>query len=65
MVKTSDLRGKWEYPVWTVKAKGYIDPCPLWDDDGNAYLYSYATEPPRGRVTALFTMLRFPTDEVT
>ena len=38
MVKTSDPRGKWEEPVWVVKAKGYIDPCPLWDDDGNAYL---------------------------
>ena len=38
MVKTSDPRGKWEDPVWVVKAKGYIDPCPLWDEDGKAYL---------------------------
>lgn len=38
MVKTSDPRGKWEEPVWVVKAKGYIDPCPLWDEDGKAYL---------------------------
>ncbi len=38
MVKTSDPRGHWDAPVWVVKAKGYIDPCPLWDDDGNAYL---------------------------
>ena len=22
------------------EAKGWIDPCPLWDDDGNAYLVS-------------------------
>lgn len=38
MVKTTDPRGKWSDPVWVVKAKGYIDPCPLWDEDGKAYL---------------------------
>ncbi len=38
MVKTKDPRGKWDDPVWVVKAKGYIDPCPLWDEDGKAYL---------------------------
>ena len=38
MVKANDPRGKWEEPVWVVKAKGYIDPCPLWDEDGKAYL---------------------------
>jgi len=38
MVKTSDPRGRWDDPVWVVKAKGYIDPCPLWDEDGKAYL---------------------------
>lgn len=38
MVKTKDPRGKWDAPVWVVKAKGFIDPCPLWDEDGKAYL---------------------------
>lgn len=38
MVKTKDPSGKWDDPVWVVKAKGYIDPCPLWDEDGKAYL---------------------------
>ena len=38
MVKASDPRGPWSEPVWVVKAKGYIDPCPLWDEDGKAYL---------------------------
>ena len=38
MVKTSDPRGRWDDPVWVVKAKGFIDPCPLWDEDGKAYL---------------------------
>lgn len=38
MVRTKDPRGIWEDPVWVLKAKGFIDPCPLWDDDGKAYL---------------------------
>ena len=38
MVKTSDPRGRWDDPVWVVKARGYIDPCPFWDEDGKAYL---------------------------
>ena len=38
MVRTQDPRGRWEKPVWVVKEKGFIDPCPLWDEDGNAYL---------------------------
>ena len=38
MVKTADPRGKWDDPVWLVKAKGYIDPCPLWDSQGRAWL---------------------------
>ena len=38
MVKAQDPRGPWSDPVWVVKAKGFIDPCPLWDEDGKAYL---------------------------
>ena len=38
MVKTKDINGTWEPPVLVKKAKGWIDPCPLWDYDGNAYL---------------------------
>ena len=38
MVRTKDPAGRWEEPVWVVREKGFIDPCPFWDDDGNAYL---------------------------
>lgn len=38
MVKTQDPCGPWEDPVWIYKGRGFIDPCPLWDDDGQAYL---------------------------
>ncbi|MGI4739170.1 MAG: glycoside hydrolase family 43 protein [Janthinobacterium lividum] len=30
--------GPWSQPVCVKAAKGWIDPCPLWDDDGRAYL---------------------------
>jgi beta-xylosidase len=38
MVNTKNPAGSWESPVLVKEAKGWIDPCPLWDDDGNAYL---------------------------
>lgn len=38
MVRTQDPSGPWEAPVWVVRQKGFIDPCPLWDDDGSAWL---------------------------
>ena len=38
MVRTQDPAGRWEPPVWLVKAKGFIDPCPFWDSDGRAWL---------------------------
>ena len=30
--------GPWSAPVCVKAAKGWIDPCPFWDDDGRAYL---------------------------
>ena len=38
MVRTQDPSGEWEPPVWLVREKGFIDPCPLWDEDGRAWL---------------------------
>jgi len=38
MAKTDDPAGDWQDPVLVQKAKGWIDPAPFWDDDGNAYL---------------------------
>lgn len=43
MVKTKDPEGEWEEPVLVEEGKGLIDPAPLWDDDGKAYLsHAYA-----------------------
>lgn len=38
MIKTKDPAKDWSDPVLVLAGKGYIDPCPLWDDDGNSYL---------------------------
>ncbi|MDP3446005.1 MAG: glycoside hydrolase 43 family protein, partial [Ignavibacteria bacterium] len=38
MTKSKNPEGPWE-PLYLIKeAKGWIDPCPFWDDDGSAYL---------------------------
>jgi beta-xylosidase len=34
----TDPRGAWSTPYLLMEGKGLIDPCPLWDDDGKAYL---------------------------
>ena len=35
--------GTWSDPLLLQEGKGLIDPCPLWDDDGNAFLvHAYA-----------------------
>jgi beta-xylosidase len=38
MLKTKDPRATWSEPLLIKEAKGWIDPCPLWDADGKAYL---------------------------
>ncbi len=38
MVTATDPRGPWSTPRPVKPGKGLIDPCPLWDDDGQAYL---------------------------
>lgn len=38
-----DPRGQWSEPWLLLEGKGFIDPCPLWDEDGKAYLvHAYA-----------------------
>ncbi|OMD51343.1 glycoside hydrolase [Paenibacillus borealis] len=38
MTKTDNPFGAWEPPHLVKAAKGWIDPCPFWDEDGQAYL---------------------------
>lgn len=38
MSTTKDPWGKWSEPINIRPGKGWIDPCPFWDEDGKAYL---------------------------
>ncbi|MEO8574197.1 MAG: glycoside hydrolase 43 family protein [Pyrinomonadaceae bacterium] len=40
MTKAKDPAGEWSKPLLVKEGKGWIDPCPLWDTDGKAYLVS-------------------------
>jgi len=43
VTKATNAAGPWSSPLLIEAGKGLIDPCPLWDDDGKAYLvYAYA-----------------------
>jgi beta-xylosidase len=43
MVKAPSFEGPWSEPVLIKEGKGMIDPSPLWDDNGNAWLvYAFA-----------------------
>ncbi|MBR1699792.1 MAG: family 43 glycosylhydrolase [Bacteroidales bacterium] len=54
MVRTQDPAGSWEKPVWLVREKGFIDPCPFWDEDGKAYLSHAAAGSRAGLKSVLF-----------
>lgn len=43
LTTSKQASGPWSDPVLVVAGKGLIDPCPLWDEDGQAYLvHAYA-----------------------
>lgn len=55
MVKTKNPASKWDEPILVMEGKGLIDPCPLFDDDGNVYLvHAYAGS--RAGVKSLLTV---------
>jgi len=61
MIKASDPAGSWSAPVIVMKGRGLIDPSPLWDDDGNAYL-TYAFAGSRAGVKSVLMVIRMKPD---
>ncbi|MGA2069937.1 MAG: glycoside hydrolase 43 family protein [Sedimentisphaerales bacterium] len=55
MVKSRTPGGTWENPLLVLPGKGLIDVCPLWDDDGNAYLV-HAWARSRAGINSLLTV---------
>lgn len=46
--------GNWQEPVLVMPAKGFIDPCPLWDEDGRCYLVHGCAGSRRGLKSVLY-----------
>ncbi len=38
LIKSKNIKGPWSEPILVEAGKGLIDPCPLWDDNGKAYV---------------------------
>lgn len=52
MIKTKNPAGQWSAPVLVKGGKGLIDPAPLWDSDGKAYL-TYALAGSRAGIKSI------------
>jgi len=61
MVKARNPEGPWKTPALVKAAKGWIDPCPFWDDDGNAYLV-HAWAESRAGFNSILTIHRMSPD---
>lgn len=55
VVKTKDIRGKWDKPILVLPGKGRIDPSPLFDDDGRVYL-THAWAGSRAQFNSIITV---------
>jgi beta-xylosidase len=61
VVTATDARGTWSAPVLVKAGKGLIDPCPLWDDDGQVYLvHGWAKS--RAGISNLLTLHKLDAD---
>lgn len=61
MTKANDPAGEWSKPLMIAEGKGLIDPCPLWDDDGKAYLV-HAFAGSRAGIKSLLVVKRMSPD---
>lgn len=61
VVTAKDPAGEWSAPVLVQGGKGLIDPCPLWDDDGQVYLiHGWARS--RASINNLLTLVKLSPD---
>jgi beta-xylosidase len=61
MSRAQSSEGPWMPPTPVVEGKGLIDPCPFWDDDGNAYLV-HAWAKSRAGFNSILTIHRMHPD---
>lgn len=61
VVRSADPAGPWDAPILVLPGLGMIDPCPLWDRDGQVYLI-HAWAASRAGVNSLLTVRRMNED---
>ena len=61
MTKATHPAGPWSEPLLVKEVKGWIDPCPLWDEDGRAYLVS-AMAASRSGIKSILVVSRMSAD---
>jgi beta-xylosidase len=61
LTKARNPAGPWSAPLLIRSAKGWIDPCPFWDDDGNAYLV-HAWANSRSGIKSILTINKMSED---
>jgi len=61
LIKANDPNGPWTEPLLVKGGKGLIDPSPLWDDDGRAYLV-HAFAGSRAGVKSILVLSRMSPD---
>lgn len=63
LITSHDPRSTWSEPILVKAGKGLIDPCPLWDNDGQAYLiHGWARS--RSGISNLLTLNRLSPDSL-
>lgn len=61
VIKSKKPEGPWSDPILVEGGKGLIDPCPFWDDDGQAYLvHAYAGS--RAGIKSVLVLKRLSSD---
>jgi len=61
VITADDPRGQWSEPIMVKGGKGLIDPCPLWDEDGQVYMvHGWARS--RSGINNIVTLHRLSSD---
>lgn len=61
MTHTADVQGTWSEPTLVKEGKGYIDPTPLWDEDGRVYL-AHGIAGSRGEIKSVLFVCELSAD---
>ncbi|QPH38248.1 glycoside hydrolase family 43 protein [Pedobacter endophyticus] len=61
LTKAKTVTAEWSAPKLVVAGKGLIDPCPLWDEDGKAYL-AYAFAGSRAGIKSVLAVMPLSAD---